>query len=93
MVPTYVQEDPALARVFGEKAADQVAARLSGRTVGELLPKPPADLSTTDPEATVVVLAELMIRRYCPIVAVVEDDHVLGVVTMTRLMEVILPKT
>src|SRR3954467_8810037 len=44
MVPDYVQSDPSLARVVGEKAADKIAARLRGATVGDLLPERPQEL-------------------------------------------------
>lgn len=38
LVPRYVQEDPSLAAVLSESAADRIADRLHGKTVGELLP-------------------------------------------------------
>jgi len=93
MVPPYVQDDPTLARVYDEEYADRLATRLSGRSVRELLPERPFELSIVDPDATVVELAALMIRSHCPIVAVVEDGRLTGVVTMTHLLELILPDT
>jgi CBS domain-containing protein len=93
MVPSYVQDDPPLAHVYDEEHADRVAARLSGHSVRELLPQPLPQLSIVDPDATVIELAELMIRLHCPIVAVLEGDRMQGVVTTTHLLELILPDT
>ena len=39
MIPAYVQDDPALARVYGEAEADKLMTRLSRRTVRDLLPR------------------------------------------------------
>ena len=39
VVPTYVQDDPALARAYDEKSADQLCAKLASRQVRDVLPK------------------------------------------------------
>ncbi len=94
MIPTYVQEDPALARVYDERQSDELLTKLSRRTVEELLPKRQDrdELPVVDPDATSLEIAAVMARMHSPIVAVVDDDgHVLGAVTLSRLFEVLFP--
>lgn len=92
MIPTYVQDDPALARVYDEKKSDELLTKLSHKTVQELLPKRQDrdELPVVDPNATSMEVAAVMARMHSPIVAVVDDDgQVLGAVTVSRLFEVL----
>jgi CBS domain-containing protein len=93
LVPEYVQEDPSLARVFDEGTADRCAARLRERRVGELLP--PKDerreLPVVDGDATVVECAAVMARLRSPLLVVTDDGHVVGVVTASHLLALLLP--
>jgi predicted transcriptional regulator len=92
VIPRYVQDDAALARVIGERAAERLFAELSGRKVRELLPEPPdVELAVASPEDTVLELAALMARTHSPLVAVVEDDLLVGCVTLPRLLDALLP--
>lgn len=92
LIPTYIQDDPSLARVYDEAHADQLAGRLSGRTVRQLLPARPTELPAVDPDATVIEVAAVMARLHSPLVAVVERKRLTGVVTTTHLLDVILPR-
>lgn len=87
MVPDYVRQDPSLAHVLGEKAADKVAAVLRKATVGDLLPEHPQDLPTVRPDDTVLELAAMMARLRSPLCAVVASGKIVGVVTAARLLE------
>jgi CBS domain-containing protein len=92
VIPRYVQDDDALARVIGERAAERLLGELSGRRVRELLPEPPdVELAVAEPDDTVLELAALMARTHSPLVAVVENDLLLGCVTLPRLLEALLP--
>ncbi len=94
MIPSYVQDDPALARVYDEKGSDALLRRLSGKTVRELLPERQdrAELPVVDPDATTLEVAAVMARMHSPVVAVVDDEgQVLGAVTVSRLFEVLFP--
>jgi len=92
VIPRYVQDDAALARVIGERAAERLFSELSGRKVRELLPEPPdVELAVASPEDTVLELAALMARTHSPLVAVVEDDLLVGCVTLPRLLDALLP--
>jgi hypothetical protein len=59
VVPGYVQDDPSLARVYDEGAADACVSKLAGRTVHELLPHEdkPHELPKVSGEATVIECA------------------------------------
>ncbi|MEU0564217.1 CBS domain-containing protein [Nonomuraea sp. NPDC005983] len=86
-VPGYCIDDPALARVVDEAHADVFLQSLAGRTVREALPANPRELPVADPDATVLELAALMARTHSPLVAIVEDDRLLGAVTLQALLD------
>ncbi|MDH2430627.1 CBS domain-containing protein [Sphaerisporangium sp. TRM90804] len=87
-VPTYCQDDPALARVVDEAHADAFLDALNGRTVREALPRQRRELPVTDLDATVLELAALMARTRSPLVAVLGDDRRLtGAVTLQALLD------
>ena len=90
LVPPYVQEDPSLAGVLSESMADRVADKLGGKTVGEVLPKPPPDMATVKSDDTIVEVAAIMARNRLPLVAVMGGRGLVGVITATRLLEVAL---
>jgi CBS domain-containing protein len=92
LVPSYVQDDPTLAGVIDEQFADKVADKLSGHTVRELLPKDRPELAVAEADDTIIEVAAVMARTRCPLVAVVENNKVLGVVTASRLLELALPR-
>ncbi len=97
-LPDYVEDDPTLAAVFPEAEADELCAALSGRTVAQLMPGPAylpqhdRDRPIVDPEATAMQVASVMSRQHSPIVAVVQDNTVLGVITVHRLLGALLPR-
>jgi predicted transcriptional regulator len=92
LVPSYVQDDPALAGVIDEQFADKVAEKLSGLTVRELLPKDRPELAVAEADDTIIEVAAVMARMRCPLVAVVENDKIIGVITASRLLEHALPR-
>ncbi len=90
-VPFYVQDDPTLARVIDEAAADLFVRELDGRTVQECLPDEPKEPPVVDGRATALEIAALMARTRSPLVAVTNADGSLaGVVTMHALLDRIL---
>ena len=90
LVPPYVQEDPSLAGVLSESMADHVADKLGGKTVGEVLPKPPPDMATVKSDDTIVEVAAIMARSRSPLVAVMSGEGLVGVITAARILEVAL---
>lgn len=89
VVPDYIQADPSLARVVDETAADRIAEKLIGRTVGELLPDKPARLPVLHEDDTVIEIAALMARMHSPLVAITAGDRIIGVVTASHLLELL----
>ena len=90
LVPTYVQDDPSLARVIDESPADQVANKLAGLTVRKLLPRDPVELPVVNHDDTVIEIAAIMARLRCPLVAVVKDTEIIGAITASRLLELVV---
>ena len=90
LVPPYVLEDPSLAGVLSESMADRVADKMGGKTVKEVLPKPPPDMTTVKADDTIVEVAATMARNRSPLVAVMGSNGLVGVITATRLLEVAL---
>lgn len=90
-VPIYIQEDPALARMIDEDAADVFIRELGDRTVRELLPRQPHELPVVGPTATALELAALMARTRSPLVAVVDKGRLLGAVTLHGLLDRVMP--
>jgi CBS domain-containing protein len=86
VVPEYIREDPSLARVIEEEGADQIARGLAGRRVRDLVPRRPRDLPLVRGDDTVLELAAMMAQLHSPLVAVVDDGTVVGVVTAARLL-------
>jgi CBS domain-containing protein len=91
VIPRYVQDDVALARVVGERASERLLGELRGRKVRELLPsRPETDLAVANPDDTVLELAALMARLHSPLVAVVENGLLVGCITLPRVLDVLL---
>ena len=90
LVPPYVLDDPSLAGVLSESMADRIADKLGGKTVKEVLPKPPPEMTTVKADDTIVEVAAAMARNRSPLVAVMGREGLVGVITATRLLEVAL---
>jgi CBS domain-containing protein len=87
-IPAYCQDDPALARVIDEAAADVFLRGVGDRTVAELLPRERRELPVVDPDATVLEIAAVMARSRSPLVAVAgEGQPMLGAVTLDALLD------
>ncbi|TWP34592.1 CBS domain-containing protein [Leekyejoonella antrihumi] len=94
VIPAYVQEDPHLARVYDERAADEVMHKLAAATVADVLPKKHPDtdeLPVVDGDATGIEVAALMARTRSPIVVVVEDKQIIGAIRIGALLGQMLP--
>lgn len=95
VVPSYIQDDPSLARVFGEVEADKLCAEgLTDRRVRDLLPAKGhrVELASVDGDATVVECAAEMARLRSPLLVVVDSGgQVRGLLTASHLLEKLLP--
>lgn len=88
VVPIYVQDDPALARAYDEKSADQMCLKLAMRQVRDVLPKrgDVLDLPIVPSDATAIEVAARMAGTRSPIVAVVDGSRWLGAITVSELL-------
>ncbi len=88
-VPRYVRDDPVLARVWDERHADHLAAELQSTTMEDALgerPPPPV----LEPDDTLIEAAAIMAQARTPLVPVVADGRVIGVVTAQRVLAAVL---
>lgn len=96
-IPDYIEDDPGLAAVIPEAGADQFCAPLAGRTIAQLmpakeyLPRHERDRPIVPSDATVLQIASVMSHQHSPMVAVMDGDTVLGVITVHRLLGAVLP--
>ena len=86
IVPRYVQDDPSLAGVLNESMADRAADKLGGKTVGDMLPDHLADVPWAHADDTIIEVAAVMARLRSPLMAVVKDDKLFGVITASHLL-------
>lgn len=97
IVPQHVQDDPTLARVYDERHADRLCAKLAGRNVADLLRDERTPLPVVDLEATAMEIASVMAGARSPLVAVTDDERhpergaVIGVITAADLLSRLLP--
>ena len=91
VIPGYVQDDPMLARVYDERHADLLTGKLAGTPVRALLRAERTEPPVVDGKATAVEIAAVMARLRSPLVAVVDGGRFVGVVTVGRLLERMLP--
>jgi CBS domain-containing protein len=95
MIPTYVQDDPALARVLDEDFADSMCASLAEHTVKELITKDRPALPVANDDDTVLEIAAMMAANRSPLVAVLDGKGkgapLLGAISIYDLLGRILP--
>jgi CBS domain-containing protein len=90
IVPSYVQDDPLLASVLAESMADRAAERLGGKTIRELLPQHQLTQPTADADDTIIEVATTMERLRSPLIAVMKQGNLHGVITASRLLAMAL---
>ena len=91
LVPSYIQDDPSLARVLNESVADHAADKLGSRTVRDMLPRDRPELAVVNHDDTVIEVAAIMARLRSPLVAVLKDKRLIGAVSASRLLQFALP--
>jgi CBS domain-containing protein len=86
ILPRYVQDDPSLAGVLNESMADRAADKLGGKKVRDVLPEHLVEIPAADADDTIIEVATLMARLRSPLIAVVKEGTLLGVITASRLL-------
>ena len=59
-------------------------------TVRKLLPSEPVELPVVNHDDTVLEVAAIMARLRCPLVAVMKDEEIVGAITASRLLELVV---
>jgi CBS domain-containing protein len=90
IVPRYVQDDPSLAGVLNESMADRAADKLGNKTVREVLPEHLLEVPPANADDTIIEVAAIMARYRCPLIAVMKEGRMHGVVTASRLLDAAL---
>jgi CBS domain-containing protein len=90
IVPRYVQDDPSLAGVLNDSAADRAAQKLGGKTVRDVLPEHLVDVPAANADDTIIEVAALMVRLRSPLIAVLKNGKLHGVITASRLLSAAL---
>lgn len=95
IIPAYVQDDPALARVLDEESSDHLCDAIADRTVQDILSRKKSALPVVLADDTGIEIAAIMAKEHSPIVAVVEDGsptaNLIGAVSVAHLLEMLLP--
>ena len=86
IVPRYVQDDPSLAGVLNESMADRAADKLGGKKVGDVLPDHLTNIPSAHADDTIIEVAAVMARLRSPLMAVVKDGKLFGVITASHLL-------
>ena len=66
MIPSYIQDDPTLARVLDEEFADSICDKLAEHSVRELVPKDRPALPVANDDDTVLEIAAMMAANRSP---------------------------
>jgi CBS domain-containing protein len=90
IVPRYVQDDPTLAGVLNDSAADHAAEKLGDKTVRDVLPEHLVDVPAANADDTIIEVAALMARLRSPLIAVMREGKLHGVITASRLLSAVL---
>jgi CBS domain-containing protein len=90
IVPSYVQDDPLLAGVLAESMADGAAEKLGGKTLRELLPQRQLTPPAVNADDTIIEVAAMMERLRSPLIAVMQQGRLHGVITASRLLAMAL---
>lgn len=95
VIPGYVQDDPHLARVYDEDAADSFCRKLATVSIGDVLEVQRGDDHQPPPivdgDATMIEVAAVMARSRSPLAVVVDGDDIIGVIGIGELLGRLLP--
>ena len=96
-LPEYIEEDPSgsgLRRAGRRQFCPELSGRRGPRLTGkQFLPKRERDRPVVPTDATLIEIASAMTRQHSPMVAVVDSDEILGVITVHRLLGATLPRS
>lgn len=86
IIPKYVQDDPSLAGVLDEPMCDKAVKRLQGKKVRDVIPEQFSKIPAAKADDTIIEVAAVMARYRSPLIAVLDGNKLLGVITASRLL-------
>lgn len=90
LVPKYVQDDPSLAGVLSESMCDRAVDKLRDKKVRDVIPERLRQVPAAKADDTIIEVAAVMARLRCPLIAVMDGEDLIGVITASRLLEAAL---
>jgi CBS domain-containing protein len=90
LLPSYVVDDEALARVLEEDEEARLSIRLAGKQTRDLIDETTREEAVVAPDDTLIRVADTMVRSKGPAVLVVEGRKVVGVITADVLLKALL---
>jgi CBS domain-containing protein len=75
-----------------ESMADRAGDKLGSKRVRDLLSKDRRELPAVNHDDTIIEVAAIMARLRCPLVAVMRNGGLIGVISASRLLELALPR-
>jgi CBS domain-containing protein len=90
LLPSYVVDDEALARVLEEDEETRLSIRLARKQTRDLIDETTREEAVVAPDDTLIRVADTMVRSKGPAVLVVEGRKVVGVITADVLLKALL---
>jgi CBS domain-containing protein len=90
LLPPYLEDNEALARVLEESASEAFSRRLEGRTVGDLMPRDRDETPVVDADDTLVEVAAVMVRARASLVGVLDGGRLIGGISIDALLAHVL---
>ena len=84
--PRYVQDDPALAGVINDSGPTVPREKLAARRCVMCCPSTLVDMPAANADDTIIEVAALMVRLRSPLIAVMKEGKLHGVITASRLL-------
>lgn len=90
LLPAYVEENVALARVLEESASEALYRQLENKTVADLMPADREVPPVVRADDTLVEAAVTMVRSRASLIGVVEGDRLIGGISIDDLISHLL---
>jgi CBS domain-containing protein len=90
LLPSYVDQSSTLAHVLEEGAAEVLYRRLEGRSIEDLMPRDRDVAPLVRGDDTLVEVASVMVRARASAVGVIDDDRLIGGITIDDLLSHLL---
>lgn len=92
LLPAYVDETEALARVLDESASEALYRRLESRTVSDLMPRDRDTAPVVDADDNLIEVAATMVRAHASLVGVLDGERLIGGISIDDLISHLLKR-